>query len=583
MKRITVFIVIMAFTVALACRGNVCAEVPPGAVAVVNGEAISREEFGNALVYSFGKAAIGSIVDRMLIRQEAEKQGVSISEEELQKRKELEAGIRIRGYLREARLSPEEFGAAAQKIGLTPEQLRKRIIDRISPDVLRSTLLTEKLLEDRVDISPGDVRDYFERTRGKRYLVAHIQVKSRELATELLEKLNQDPGKWEDLLAKHTLDRASVSFRGRLPVFSAKSDLGKVLSGMEPEQLTLYRGDQSWHIIRLLSIVPPADVKYENVRDKVRRELLSERVAQMSNRWLSELVSQAKVVTNLSASTRDRAVLGEDVAAYVNGKPLELSRLRDVLIQQFGPNTIAAFVNRELVLQAATRQGIEASPKEVEERMASLGEFLMIERASSLKMTMEELEEFLDENGIDPEQFSDRLARDNISRSDVRAALLAEKAVADDIQVSEQELQEAYSEMGKERLIGREIVVDSEIEARRIYNRVQGGSNFRALVLAHSADPLVWLTRGLERSIGPSHPYYEHLKDTDLGEVSYFKKEGRYHIVRVVGKKAPSTLPALESVRTSILRKVRKQKARSRIVAWLEKLSAEANLEVDLG
>ena len=584
MKRTTVLLAaIVILTATVAGTSGVRAEVPFGAVAMVNGEQISRAEFGNALVHSFGKATIGSMVDRLLVRQEAEKRGISISEEELQKRKELEVGIRMRDFLHEARLSPQEFDAAAQKLGVKPEQLRQRIIEGISEDALRFTLLTEKLLKDKVDLSPQNVRDYFERTRGKRYLVAHIQVTSRDVATEILKELNQNPGDWEDLLLKHSLDRASVEYRGRLPVVPASSDLGSALSGMEPDQFTLYRGDQGWHVIRFLATVPPAEVEYEDVRDTVRQELLCRRAARRADSWMSGLVGEATIVTNLSANPRERAVLGEDVAAYVNGEPLGISEFREVLIRQFGQNTISAFVDRKLIFQVTEKTGIDASEGEVAERMAELGDFLMVERAADLKMSPEELRSFLDENGIDPDAFRERLSRQYISRSSVRAAVLAEKAVWDEIQVSEKELQEAYNEQGKERLIGREIVVESAAKASQLYERILGGANFRAMVLADSVEPVAWLHRGLERSITPSHPYYEHLKGKELGEVAYFKLGDRYHIVRLVGKKAPATLPAFESMRDSILRTVRKQKARSRIVAWLEKLSAEAKIEIDLG
>ena len=581
------FVVLLATIIVLAATmagsGAVCAEVPSGAVAVVNGEQISREEFGNALVHSFGKATIGSMIDRMLVRQQAEKRGITISEEELQIRKELEVSIRIRDFLQEARLSPQEFDAAAQKLGIKPDQLRQRIISGISEEALRFTLMTEKLLEDSINISPQEVRDYFERTRGERYLVAHIQVQSQELARQILEKLNQNPDQWEELLIQHSQDRASVEYRGRLPVVSASSDLGAALSGMERGQVTLYRGDTGWHVIRLLAKIPSADEEYAEVRDKLEREMLCRRAANRSDTWLAELLSEATIVTNLSADPQERMVLGRDVAAYVNGEPLKLDEFRDVLIKQFGRSTISDFVHKKLIFQAAEQQGIKVTEEEVGERMAELGDFLMVERAARLKMAPEELRKFLKENGIEPEEFRDRLAREHISRSDVKATVLAEKAVADEVQVSEQELQEAYSQQGKERLIGREIVVESASKASRLYERILGGSNFRALVLADSVEPVAWLHRGLERNITSSHPYYKHLKGKELGEVAYFKLGDRYHIVRLVGKKAPATLPAFESMRDSILRMVRKQKARNRIVAWLEKLSAEATIEVDLG
>jgi len=81
--------------------------------------------------------------------------------------------------------------------------------------------------------------------------------------------------------------------------------------------------------------------------------------------------------------------------------------------------------------------------------------------------------------------------------------------------------------------------------------------------------------RGLVRDVTAGHPYFEHVKGLQVGELSdVFERGGRYYVLKLVARRPSAQAPPLESVRAE------RRKLRSRVRAWLEKLKAEAQIEV---
>jgi len=70
--------VILAVVVGIAGCGN-------SPVAVVNGVRITESEFNKRLVRNFGRDTLSDMIDRQLIKQMAEEEGLTVSEEDLNK------------------------------------------------------------------------------------------------------------------------------------------------------------------------------------------------------------------------------------------------------------------------------------------------------------------------------------------------------------------------------------------------------------------------------------------------------------------------------------------------------------------
>lgn len=577
-----VVVVVLALVCLLVTRGGE-ASVPEGAVAVVNGEAVSRREFGRSLVRRLGTGAIGAFVDRALVEAEADRLGVQINEEELARRRELEVKMRLETLRRHWRVAPQEFESTAKRLGLGAGAIRREIDASVTAGDLSMWLRVEKVLTGRIGITEPEIERYFVAARGKRFIAAHILVSTRRQAHALLESLRESPRSWTRRVIELSLDRTSVPFKGRLPEVPAASELGRALGALKPGELCLWQGEDGWHVLCLIMEIPGSGQKLPEVRHELRRELFCGKAQKAGGLWLAELNEKAPVVSNLSPDPRVRAALGADVVAFVNGEPLRLDDFAEALIEQSGRRMIGPAVEGLLISQEAARRGITVSQESVEKRMDALADELFDESARERGVSVEQFAQELSRKGVAPDGFRRAALGRYIWQSGMRALLLAEKAVCGGVSVTEEDIREAYEALPGERIDAREIVVASAWEAGQICAQHSRGANFLSLMLTRCVEPCTWIHKGLVKNITPAHPYYTHVRHLREGEVSApFQVGDTYRIVKVVRRHAPQELPPLDSVRQRLIQEVARGKIRKRVRAWVAKLKAEAQIEISL-
>ncbi|WEK55871.1 MAG: SurA N-terminal domain-containing protein [Candidatus Cohnella colombiensis] len=125
---------------------------PPGdkvitgtdAVVKVNDTSISKNELFDALVAAGGGQTLDTLVSSELIRQEMEKQGLVLTDEDYEK--ELET-------IKQSVGSEEDFQSLLSMYGMTVEDLKKE---------LKSQAQLRKLLEDQVSITDEQIKTYYD-------------------------------------------------------------------------------------------------------------------------------------------------------------------------------------------------------------------------------------------------------------------------------------------------------------------------------------------------------------------------------------------------------------------------------------
>ena len=101
------------------------ADIAPEVVATVNGKPISRDQLAALCIHFDGKAALETLIQHELIRQEAAKQGVTVSQEEVEAyirktaQEQLDARARTDGA--------KDFADWAAKNGMKPEEAARRV------------------------------------------------------------------------------------------------------------------------------------------------------------------------------------------------------------------------------------------------------------------------------------------------------------------------------------------------------------------------------------------------------------------------------------------------------------------------
>lgn len=116
--------------------------------AIVNNKPITRYALNRELEKQGGQQILESLITKSLILQEAEKQGIKISNEKIKEKiAEIEANIKSQG---------SDLDTLLQTQGQTRQDLEKQI---------RIELIIEEILEKDVSISEEQVKDYFEENK----------------------------------------------------------------------------------------------------------------------------------------------------------------------------------------------------------------------------------------------------------------------------------------------------------------------------------------------------------------------------------------------------------------------------------
>ncbi|MEI2414672.1 SurA N-terminal domain-containing protein [Orrella sp. JC864] len=190
------------------------------------------------------------------------------------------------------------YDAHAQSLEV-PEHVRAQYV-----------VIDEAAASQGIEIGDADIAGYYEQNKSRfgtpeRRRAAHILIESggdaqaaRGRAEELARQAAADPGRFAELAREHSQDPGSAASGG---------DLGWISPGMlvEPVEKAIYglkdkdqvsgvvQSQFGFHVVKLTDLQPadikPLDEVREQIRDEIRKQLASERFADMSTK-LTQLV-----------------------------------------------------------------------------------------------------------------------------------------------------------------------------------------------------------------------------------------------------------------------------------------------------
>jgi foldase protein PrsA len=275
------------------------AEVAPEIVATVNGAPIHRDELAAICIHFDGKAALETLIEHELIRQEAAKQGVTASEEEVQAyikksvQEQLDARARMDGA--------KDFADWAARNNLKPDEAARRVRqeeDRLRP-LAAPELLARKILLKSVNVTEEDVRAEFDRLYGPKAKVLQIALRSEADAQDVIKKLNLGAD-FADMAREVSVDNVSRRKGGEIPPLGRGSPLGDAAFNLKPGQFSqLIRTPDGIHIVKLLEMIPAADKHLEEVKGEIRESLTTRQLLERREKWIEELFDKAAIQRRL--------------------------------------------------------------------------------------------------------------------------------------------------------------------------------------------------------------------------------------------------------------------------------------------
>jgi len=255
--------------------------------ATVNGEAITMAEFFDAMYAQGGQDVLQQLITRRLIIREAEKNGISVSDEMLDQEVASIIDESFNG-------SEEDFLEALDFYGIDLQKFREDT---------RLSMLVQELAMAQINITDDDIHAYLVDNPELLYepdlvQVRHILLDTREKAEEVL-KLLEEGRDFEDLAAEYSIDLSSSDMGGNLGYIGK----GFMDENFEVAAFTLEIGEiggpiettTGYHIIEVLGRRVETLLQFEDVKEDVREQLIEQKIYEVISEIVDTLKKEAEI------------------------------------------------------------------------------------------------------------------------------------------------------------------------------------------------------------------------------------------------------------------------------------------------
>jgi parvulin-like peptidyl-prolyl isomerase len=245
------------------------------------------------------KDAIEKSVDSELLSQEAARIGIKISEDDVGKAlKERRARFR----------SSDEFAEALKKKGLTEDALGEKI---------RKTLRINGLLKRKVDeaaaVSDTELKDHYAAEKARFMMPEKVRLseifiyiaedaddelkaKRTRTAEEALDRTRAG-GDFCELASKYSEDdlKTKCGDTGYIHRMSLDETLQKEMGDMKEGDVKMIGIEKGLMIVKLMKRIPQRQLSFDEVKERLRKELISSRQKETIEKLIADLRTRAKI------------------------------------------------------------------------------------------------------------------------------------------------------------------------------------------------------------------------------------------------------------------------------------------------
>jgi len=255
-------------------------------VASVNGEIIKKDDFIKATISQNGQSILDGLIENALIRQEAKKEGISVTDQEVQDR--------INSF-KTAFGSQDKFNSFLSTYGLTEETLKEQLLPQ---------MLAEKLITKDKIITDKELMDFFVKNKSsfdvkEMVMVRHILVKTQEEAQEILNELKKG-GDFAKLAKERSIDTATkdqdgeIGWIGRGIVDPALENV--IFSLKKGEMTPIVKTAFGYEIAEVQDKKQARSITFNEVKDQVKERYIADIVQKTYSTWIQGLRVSSNIV-----------------------------------------------------------------------------------------------------------------------------------------------------------------------------------------------------------------------------------------------------------------------------------------------
>lgn len=265
----------------------------PTAVAVVNGETITKAQLYDRMIDRVGKDAVDELIKETLVTQAAKAANVTVSDAEV--KAELD---KIKSNFG----SDAEFEMVLAQQGFTLDELNRQIKFHVTLKKLVEPRVADKLTDAALEEHFNANKESYA-TQKEEVHARHILVETREAAEQVIARIKAG----EDFAAvakEVSTEPAAKESGGDLGFFGR----GQMVPEFEEAAFNLPVGQLSepvqsqfgWHVIEVLEHKQPVVPTFAEVKAKVREDVLNREIGGQIDGYLQELEEKAEIQNTLA-------------------------------------------------------------------------------------------------------------------------------------------------------------------------------------------------------------------------------------------------------------------------------------------
>lgn len=536
-------------------------------LAVVNGQQIDRNQLASEAIRRFGEEVLESLVNKHLILQECQKRGIQITPTEIEAEIDHMAG--------KFGLSKDRWLQMLQtERNINPQQYRS--------DIIWPTLALKRLSVESLNVSKDELQKAWESQYGPQVQVRMIMLKDAARAGQLQQYLVSNVEDFGKLAKDESQDVSSASARGLIP--PVRRHIGDpkieeaVFSLKEGEVSQVVSAAEQFFIFKCEKHIPATHVAPAHLaqaKERLYDRLVDQKLRKASSELFKRLQEGAQVVNIYNEPKLREQMPG--VAATINGQPLTIQQLGEECIARHGVEVLEGEINRQLLLQALARQRVKVLQQDIDDEVA---------RAAKLYGFMK------DDGSADIEAWLNKVIKEDAATVDlyvqdaVWPSVALKKLVADDVEVTEEDLKKAYEANYGEQVEVLIVVLGSHRRAQEVWEMARANPTddfFADLAHQYSIEPTSKYNFGkvppIRRFSGQPDIEKEAFQLTP-GKLSGIVAVGdKFIVMRCVKRKKPEGAPDLNAVEKELYVDLHEKKLRIAMSKRFEYLRESARID----
>ncbi len=271
----------------------------PGVAATVYDDQITIRELAEQCIARHGREVLDGTINRTLIELECKKQGITVSEEEIDReiQRMAAAGVKARS---DGSPDVKAWLALMAKQGVTPDVYRH--------DAVWPTVAMKKLVADKVKVTEEDLKKGYEANYGERVRCLAIVLNDARRAQQVFEmaRKHNTPEYFGKLAAQYSVEPGSQALQGEVPPIRRNGGqpvLEKEAFQLQPGELSgVIQVEDKFIVLRCEGHTEPVKVDFAEVRDEIYRDIYEKKLqVAMTERF--EEMREAATIDNYLANT----------------------------------------------------------------------------------------------------------------------------------------------------------------------------------------------------------------------------------------------------------------------------------------